>query len=870
METLEHYGTPRHSGRYPYGSGKDPYQSSKSFLGSVRELKQQGLSEKTIAEGFGMTINQLRARVSIANSERRKGDYYEAMKLKEKGWSNTAIAEKLGTSESNVRNILKPGYEIKAEAIQTVAGMLQKDLDRGRILDIGSGVAGPHMGVSDTKLAAAVEVLRDQGYEVYNLKVMQAGTGMYTNIKCIAPKGMTYKDVYSNRDKIGLSEEWSEDGGLSAVGLEPVKKISADRVTIRYAEDGGINKDGVIEIRRGVEDLSLGQAKYAQVRIGVEGDKYLKGMAVYSDDIPDGYDIIFNTNKSKDVPKEKVLKSMENDPENPFKAVVRQRHYIDADGKEQLSAINLVREEGEWAEWSKNLSSQFLSKQPPKMAEKQLKIVSDAKQETFDEIMSYTNPTVRKSMLMEFADECDSAAVHLKAAALPRQCTHALLPLPDTKPDEIYAPNYRTGEEVALVRYPHAGPFEIPVVKVNNRMKKGNEFMAQAKDAVGIHPKVAERLSGADFDGDFVLVIPTKGTGIKSSPALEGLKNFDPKTAYPKYEGMKVMTEHSKQIEMGKVSNLITDMTIRGAKPDEIARAVRHSMVVIDAVKHELNHKQSYIDNGIAELKAKYQEGGASTLISRAQAEERVPTRKLRIDRETGEKVYIPKNDTYTIVDKKGNTITKVRETKSTKLAEKSDAFELSSGTYIEEIYATHSNRLKALANQARKEALATPNLKYNPSAKVAYAPEVSSLKLKLNEAQKNQPLERAAQLIANKTVAIQRAANPDLDKDDVKKLRFKALSAARARVGAGKKLIDITDREWEAIQAGAVSNNTLSQILRNTDMEKVKKRCLPRDKQTLSASRIAQIRSMINNGYTQAEVADIVGVSTSTINEYL
>lgn len=25
---LIHYGTPRHSGRYPWGSGKDPYQSS--------------------------------------------------------------------------------------------------------------------------------------------------------------------------------------------------------------------------------------------------------------------------------------------------------------------------------------------------------------------------------------------------------------------------------------------------------------------------------------------------------------------------------------------------------------------------------------------------------------------------------------------------------------------------------------------------------------------------------------------------------------------------------------------------------------------------------------------------------------------------
>ena len=89
-------------------------------------------------------------------------------------------------------------------------------------------------------------------------------------------------------------------------------------------------------------------------------------------------------------------------------------------------------------------------------------------------------------------------------------------------------------------------------------------------------------MSGADFDGDTVVAVPyTKQ--LKVDPTLKDLESFNPKTAYPKYDGMTVMTNSVKQNEMGKVSNLITDMTIKGANLEEIARAVKHSMVVIDA-----------------------------------------------------------------------------------------------------------------------------------------------------------------------------------------------------------------------------------------------------------------------------------------------
>ena len=96
---------------------------------------------------------------------------------------------------------------------------------------------------------------------------------------------------------------------------------------------------------------------------------------MYSDDMPDGADIVFNTNKHSGTPKMDVLKKIQNDPDNPFGALIKangQSHYVDADGNEKLSAINKLKEEGDWDKMSKNFSSQFLSKQPIQLIKKQL------------------------------------------------------------------------------------------------------------------------------------------------------------------------------------------------------------------------------------------------------------------------------------------------------------------------------------------------------------------------------------------------------------------------------------------------------------------------------------------------------------------
>lgn len=879
---LMHYGTPRHSGRYPWGSGKNPYQRMAGFMGRVQELKKQGLSELEIAKSMGMTSKQLRARYSYAKDEVRLADAAFAWRLKEKGYSNTAIGERMGINESSVRSLLDPGIQQRTEATRATMTYLKEQVKDLGFVDVGAGTE-LYAGVSKTKLDTALEQLQMEGYEVHNVKTLQLGTGKMTTVKVLCPPGTTWAEVQNNQDKIKSVVGWSEDGGQTwDLPKDPVA-VSSSRLDVRYGSEGGKQKDGVIEVRRGVEDLSLGNATYAQVRINIDGTHYLKGMAVYSDDLPKGVDLRFNTNKESTGDKLDALKPLKLQDgkitADSFGATIkRQREYTDKDGNLKQSAINIVNEEGDWQNWKKTLSSQMLSKQSKELAEKQLGLRYENKVSDYDEIMSLTNPVVKQKLLKSFADECDASAVHLEAAALPRQASHVILPLTTIKDTEIYAPNYKNGEKVVLIRYPHGGKFEIPELTVNNKNAEGSKVITnKAKDAVGISSKVAEKLSGADFDGDTVLVIPNNKSGklrIKSEGTLEGLKDFDPKEAYPGYDGMKVMSKAIKGNEMGKVSNLITDMTIKGATSDELARAVRHSMVVIDAEKHKLNYKQSFIDNGIADLYKKYQGragGGAATIVSRASGQAHPFTRRETIDPETGKKVYIVKeNDTY--VDKNGKTVR--RTIKSTQMAETDNAFTLVSGgskaatTPIEVVYATHANKLKSLANKARKEALAVETPKVSQSAKSTYAKEVANLMSKLNTAQKNSPKERQAQLLANSFIKEIKDANPDMDGDDLKKAKNKALTRARATVGAKKELIDITPSEWEAIQAHAITKTTLTKILDNADESQVKQYATPKTGTGMTSAKISRAKSMLAAGCTLAEVADVLGVSTSTISK--
>ena len=899
-KALAHYGTPRHSGRYPWGSGENPFQHSGDFLSRIDELKKSGMTETEIAHELGLSTTQYRVQKQLASHERRQLEVDRAKSLRADGKSLNEIAKIMGYQyDSSVRSLLNDNTAERANRAQKAADILKKELKKKSVIDVGAG-AEREIGISENTMKEALYILEREGYNVYGVGIPQVTNAhQQSNTKVLCNPEIEYRDVYQNMGDVqSLGNYHSTDGGATFNELKKPTSIDSRRISICYGDEGGLNKDGVIEIRRGVPDLDLGNSHYAQVRILVDGTHYLKGMAMYSDDIPDGVDIVFNTNKKSGTDKMNVLKPIKDDPENPFGALIKangQSEYIDPkDGTKKLSAINKLKEEGDWDTMSRNLSQQFLSKQPLSMIKKQLDLTYADREAEYSEIKSLTNPTVKKKMLMDFANDCDAAAVHLQAAALPRQNTQVILPISAMKETEVYAPNYKNGEQVALIRFPHGGTFEIPVLTVNNKNPSAKRILGNVVDAVGINAKVAERLSGADFDGDQVTVIPVNNkVRIKSTPPLKDLEGFDPKTQYAYHEGMKVMTKSEPQKQMGIVSNLITDMTLRGAPEKDIAKAVKHSMVVIDAEKHKLDYKQSEKDNDIALLKKTYQrhqtidgdtkESGASTLLSRRKQETQVPERqgsgrinqkgKSWYDPSKPEGAILYKESGRTYVDPKTGK-TKQAMTNVSLMSVIDDAHKLSSGHPKENAYADYANKMKAMANDARKEAVYTGRLATNANAKRIYQSEVDSLNAKLNLAALNAPRERRAQVLANSEVKAKKQANPELEKDKkaLKKVKQIAINKARIAVGASGKgtRINITDKEWEAIQSGAVSDSKLTKILRYADQDVIRQKATPKSNGALSSAQVSRIKALAASGYTNAEIAEVLGKSTSTVSKYL
>ena len=949
-DILMHYGTPRHSGRYPWGSGENPYQRNGDFLSRVDELKGQGLSDTEIAKAMGLTTTQFRTQRSLAKDERRALEVERAKALQSDGYNPSEIARMMGyNSESSIRSLLNSDSEARMNQARVTAENLKRQVDEHGMIAISAGTER-YLGVSREKLKEALYILELEGYNHFGGGVPQVtNKGQQTNIRVLCPPDTPYKEItrtYTDKngevhekvtkvsssiydfDKVHPLEEVcdsiSYDNGDSfQKGFHYPASMNSERIQVVYAEQGGTKKDGVIELRRGVNDLSLGDAHYAQVRILVDGTHYLKGMAMYADDLPDGVDVRFNTNKKEGTPvcgpkDNTVLKTIKKDPNNPFGSLIKehggQSFYDDPNGeftdpktgkKQSLSLINKRAEEGDWSDWDDKLPSQFLSKQSLKLIKNQLSLTMADAQAEYDEICSLTNPTVKKVLLQSFADDCDAAAVHLKAASLPRQKYKVILPITSMKDDEVYAPGYENGEKVALIRFPHGGTFEIPVLTVNNKQAEAKSKLGLAKDAVGINSKVAERLSGADFDGDTVMIVPTgKGVKITSTPPLKGLEGFDGKLEYGHdstktdpdgtvhyyRNGREFKPMKNTQTEMGIISNLITDMTLRGAKEEELAKAVRHSMVVIDAEKHGLDYKQSEKDNDIAYLKKTYQgttdangryHEGAATLISRSKSQQEVLKRKgsPKVNQK-GKDWYDPSKPEGSLIwnsvteeytDKNGKV--KVRTQKSTKMAETDDARLLISDadTPQERAYAEYANQRKDLANKARLEIINTGKIAYSASAKATYKEEVDGMLADLNIALRNAPKETQAQIIANSKVAAMKKANPDMTSKEIKKASQQALTEARIQMGAERIKVPLDEKRWEAIQAGAISESQLIKILNNSDIDEVRQYATPRTTSTLSPAKVNKIEAMQASGnYSIAEIAQAVGVSSSTVSKYL
>lgn len=998
-EFLEHYGMPRRSGRYPWGSGEKDYQHSIDFLGRIEQLRAKGWKEtpENIRKDFDLSVKEYRMEKTLCLNERRLDKVRTAERLRAKeGLNNTQIAKKMGINESSVRSLLNEDSKRKMLEARNTADFLEKQIKNKKMIDVGKDTE-LDLNVSREKLDTALYMLQSKGYGVYSNRIPQpTNKNQQTTQKVLCdkdiassvPPGKVPKEVYQY-DKIKTLKEYiTRDGGNTyEKKFHYPASLDSKRMLIRYADDKGPDgftgndKDGIIELRRGVPDLSLGESRYAQVRILVDGTHYAKGMAIYSDKMPDGIDVIFNTNKGKNVPMKssdkdakQVLKPIKNDPDNPFGSAIKdidqggQYWYTDKSGKKKLGLINKRSDEGDWTEWKDALPSQFLSKQPTYMAKKQLELAKADKYAEFENIKSLTNPTIKKYYLEKFAQQCDRAAVDLKAAALPGQKYHVIIPINSLKDNEVYAPQYKEGTKVALIRYPHGGRFEIPILTVNNKDSNARKIIGtDSIDAIGIKKKVADRLSGADFDGDTVMVIPTHDkrgrVKISSRDQLDGLIGFDNKKY--QFDEMKVDKSGNKHYykngkefkvmkntdnQMGVISNLITDMTLLGANDDELARAVRHSMVVIDAEKHKLDYKASEKENDIASLKKKYQRGyddngnikygGASTIVSKAKGETNVLKRRGQPKiNEKGKPYYDPKKPEgallYTTADAKnlyyaestldkktginsiktkdGKTIKyslrdpkerakydpvmhinkktgdvyftnkdgsieyrkKARTIKSTRMAEVDDAMKLVSPNKhdIEILYADYANSMKALANTARKEYIKTPSLEYNKKAKTAYAKEVSELEARLNEARKNSPKERAALRLANIEIKERKKASPDMKSDDERKLSQRTLTKYRKEVGTiarRNRAIVISDKEWAAIQAGAVSEAKLKKILQYTDTDSLRQRAMPTNRKGLGTAQINRIKALANSNFTIQQISEKMGISPSMVSKYL
>lgn len=967
-DEFSHYGVKRRSGRYPWGSGKNPNQHAGDFVSRVDDLKKSGFTftdkdgktykgEVAIAKSMGLSTGEYRTNLRLAKAEQHEILATRARDLRDKGYSLREIAKQMGyNNDSSVRALLKDDPDIKIREARGTADFLKKQVKEKGFIDVGAGV-NLQLNISNEKLDQALLMLKMEGYEVYGGRVPQlTNPGKMTIISALCPPGTKHKEIFEPGAIHYINDKITRDDGKTFENkFHYPKSMDSKRLQIRYAEDGGTQRDGLVEIRRGVPDLSLGKSRYSQVRILVDDNKYIKGMATYVDDLPPGIDVRFNTNKSKKVSKLDVLKDIDTaNPENPFGSLIKpteqggQYWYTDKNGKRQLGLINKRSDEGDWDKWSKKLSTQFLSKQSPTLAKTQMDLELKSRIDEFDRIMKVNNPTVKKQLLKSYADDCDSSSVHMKAAALPRQKYHVIMPIPSLRDNEVYAPQYNNGEQIALVRFPHAGTFEIPILTVNNRHKESKKLLGNAIDAVGINSKVAERLSGADFDGDTVLAIPTNSkVKITNSRPLKGLEGFDPKMEYGTTEKdgryynsggneVKLMAKSRIGFEMGAVSNLITDMTLRGASEKELAKAVRHSMVVIDAYKHKLDYRKSAIDNDIDTLKRTYQDGGGtSTLISRAKGQISVDKRqgapKVNMkgkswydpSKPEGSLVYKKSDDLYytpTVRDKRsgklkltttdGKTIlydeknlkereqyepvkvtnnktgevsftnksgsikykVKTRKQRGVWLAEETDARKLIStdDTKMERLYADYSNALKNLANKARLARENTAGIRTNSEAKKKYAKEIDSIKEKLHKAELNRPRERQAQVMANAVVESIKKDNPDLEKSEIKKISQQELTKARKIVGAERYAIQVDDKEWEAIQNGAITENVLKNVLKYADMDVIRDKATPREAKQVNSFQINRIKSMASMGYTSAEIAKALGFSTSTVNQYI
>ena len=962
---LKHTGTPQlydfdpnGSGRYRQGSGANPYQHEFNWY-HMQEQRLKEIAPKinpdtgkpygyktaaAIRAALEMSTDEYRSRIKAIKPLRE--EYYisavNRMRYKEQR-SIPAIAEELGISTGKVQGILQGKESVKNKEMKATADMLKEQVAKYKYVDVGEG-ANRHLGITEETLKGAIEYLRIKDkYSISKLAIDQLGSkqqGQKTSMLVLSgpdtEEGKPLRQyLYNHLNEVHMiNDVISDDLGLTYRGMDyrPLP-LDSKRIKIEYADENGYQpKDGVIEIRPGVDDLWLGSNRsYAQVRINVDDKYYLKGMAVYNPNLPEGVDVVFNTNKKAGAPMEKVFKplkrerKLENgdpDPDspidwkNPFGASIMseekggQYEYTDKNGVKHLSLINKVNDEGSWSVWQRSFIPQFGSKQSKELIQKQLDWEYEERLAELEDLKKITNPVVKINLLNDFANSCDSNSADLRGHAMVGQTQRVLLPAQSLKTaftesgeelgettriyNECFAPGYKDGDVLCLIRFPHNGPKEILKCVVNNKNKECRDMVKYGgeKDVIMINPRGAVKLSGADFDGDSVTVIPANGINVDK--LLREMAGFDAKQEYPYREGIKLMTEGQKGLEMGTVTNLIADMGQMGCTDEELSRAIKYSQVAIDAVKHKLDWERAKRDLKITDLYKTYtgrRQGGATTFITRAKSKRDVPeiAPDVKIDplsgdlitRPTGHthKKWLPPNDKgeYESIDEPNTT--KMKRGQQVK-----DAYELLSDPahpekcYWQELmYADFANQMKYLARQARLEMVNTKADPPNKESAKTYAKEVASLEAKLDKVKSQIQYEREALRLATYELKAIEAKNGPLEDDEKSKKQSQLLNSARKAIyPKGKReKIEITEREWEAIQANAISATKLKDIIRQADDDVIRSYATPKNpnNRMLSDARIRQMQRMhaANPNITLMELAQMFGLkSDSTVRNYL
>lgn len=213
-EYLAHYGMPRRSGRYPWGSGQDPYQSSRDFLGRVEQMRKSGFTytdengkkwtgDNAIAKSLGYNSTDFRTVYAIAKDERRSDMVATAKRLRDKeGMNNSEIGRKMGINESSVRSLLDPNSESRMKQARETAKFLKDQVDKKGMVDVGAGVNND-LKITKEKLDQALFILQAEGnYEVYGGRFSQVtNKGQMTTQRVLCTPGTPHSAIY-DYDKV--------------------------------------------------------------------------------------------------------------------------------------------------------------------------------------------------------------------------------------------------------------------------------------------------------------------------------------------------------------------------------------------------------------------------------------------------------------------------------------------------------------------------------------------------------------------------------------------------------------------------------------------------------------------------------------------